>query len=130
MAGATVVLAACDFDPPSARRPTPPPPDPDQHVVDAARAELSDLISRLSATSGASALVACHRTQLAALGGEPPPVAPRSRPFTHTQTVTRERRASRRFAGWARTCQDGDLARVLASVSAGIQMQPVLREPS
>jgi hypothetical protein len=130
VAGAAVVLAACDFDPPSAAPPTPPPPDPDQHVVDAARAELADLISRLSATSGASALVACHRTQLAALGGDPPPATSRSKPFTDTQTVTRERRACLRFARWARTCQSGDLARVLAAVSAGIQMQPVLRESS
>jgi hypothetical protein len=128
--GAAATLAACDLDPTSSPRPAPAPPDPDQHVVDAARAELRGLISRLSATSGVSALVVCHRTQLAALGGDPPPVTRRSRPLTHPQTVARERLAARRFDRWARTCRSGDLARVLASVSAGIQMQPVLREPS
>jgi hypothetical protein len=130
VAVATVLLAACDFDPPSAKPPAPPTPDPDQQVVDAARAELADLISRLSATSGESALVACHRNQLAALGGKPPPATRRSRPFTHPQTVARERRAAGRFAQWARSCHSGDLARVLAAVCAGIQMQPVLRESS
>ncbi len=98
--------------------------------MDAARAELTGLISRLSATSGASALVACHLTQLAALGGGPVRLTRRSRPFTHTQAVAHERRAAERFARWATTCRSGDLARVLASVSAGIRMQPVLREPS
>lgn len=128
VAGAAVTLAACSFDPPSAEGPAPPPPDPDQRVVDAARAELTALIARLSATSGAGALVACHRTQLAALAGRPPSVTRRTRPLTHAQAVARERRAALRFAQWARSCHSGDLARVLAAVSAGIEMQPVLRE--
>jgi hypothetical protein len=50
--------------------------------------------------------------------------------LTPTQTVSRERRAAERFTRWAITCQNGDLARVLASVAAGIRMQPVLREAS
>jgi hypothetical protein len=128
--GAALTLTSCDLDPSSSAGSAPPPPDPDQHVVDAARVELSGLISRLSATSGATALVACHRTQLAALGGDPPPVTRRSRPFTPAQAVARERRAALRFAAWARTCHSGDLARILASVSAGIGMQPILRGPS
>jgi hypothetical protein len=129
LAGAGALLTACDFDPPSAEGPSPPPPDPDQSVVDAARAELTGLVSRLSATSGASALVTCHLAQLAALGGAPPPVTRRSRPLTQAQAVARERRAADRFAHWATTARSGDLARVLAAVSAGIRMQPVLREP-
>jgi hypothetical protein len=130
VAGAAATISSCRFDPPSAEGPASPPPDPDQKVADAARAELTALISRLSATSGSSALVACHLTQLRALGGARPPVTPRSRPLTHVETVARERRAAQRFARWATTCHSGDLARVLASVSAGIRMQPVLREPS
>jgi hypothetical protein len=42
--------------------------------------------------------------------------------------VVRERRAADRFTRWASTCQNGDLARVLASVAAGIQMQPLLQK--
>jgi hypothetical protein len=128
--GAALALGGCDLDPSSSPRAVAPRPNPDQKVVDAARAELSDLISRLSATSGAAALEACHRTQLRALGGQSPPVTRRSRPFSAAQAVARERRAATRFDGWARTCDDGDLARVLASVSAGIRMQPVLVEPT
>jgi hypothetical protein len=96
--------------------------------VTAARAELSGLIAGLSATSGAAGLVACHRAQLAALGGHPRPVNPRSRPLTPARVIARERRAVARFTHWATTCSDGDLARVLASIAAGISMQHVLRE--
>jgi hypothetical protein len=128
----SAVLTGCDLDP---RSPDSSPtaaatPDPDQDVVEAARAELRGLLLRLAVTSGAGALVACHRTQLAALQGDPPPTTQRARPFTPAQTVARERRAAQRFERWALTCQNGDLARVLASVSAGIRTQPVLRERS
>jgi hypothetical protein len=103
-------------------------PDPDQDIVDAARTELRGLLTRLSATSGAASLVACHRAQLAALQGAPPPTTQRGRPLTSAQILARERRAAGRFTHWANTCQNGDLARVLASVAAGIRMQPVLRD--
>ena len=38
-----------------------------------------------------------------------------------------EKRAADRFETWAVACRNGDLARVLASVAAGIRMQPELR---
>jgi hypothetical protein len=125
---ATVSLAGCQFDPSPASAPAPSPGvDPDVHVVDAARAELSGLVARLRATSGTAALVACHRAQLAALGGHPPPITQRSAPLTPAQVVARERRAADRFTGWAASSANGDLARVLASIAAGIRMQPVVR---
>jgi hypothetical protein len=134
-AGLTAALAGaglaggCDLDPSSSSAPrASASPDPDAPVLTAARTELSGLIARLSASSGTAALVACHRAQLAALGGRPRPVTHRSRPLTPAATVVRERRAVARFTHWASTCADGDLARVLASVAAGIRMQPVLRE--
>lgn len=99
-------------------------------MVTAARAELSGLIALLSASTGTAALVACHRAQLAALGGGAPSTTGRSRPLTPAAAIARERRAVARFTHWASTCADGDLARVLASVAAGIRMQPVLRESS
>jgi hypothetical protein len=125
---AGTALSGCDLGPSSTSRPAATlPPDPDQHLVDAARAELRGLLTRLSATTGASSLVACHRAQLAALGGEPPAATGRGRPLTPVATAARERRAAERFARWAVACQNGDLARLLASVAAGIRMQPVLR---
>src|SRR5262245_30474510 len=67
------VLSGCDLDPTTSSTPAPVAPrDPDQDIVDAARAELTGLIVRLSATDGARSLVAVHRVQLAALDGEPP----------------------------------------------------------
>jgi hypothetical protein len=130
MAGA-VALNGCDLDPTTSSAPTVgAPPDPDRGVVDAARAELSSLISRLSATGGGAALVAVHRKQLAALDGEPPTATLAARSLTPRQVVTREGRAAERFTRWAITCENGDLARVLASIAAGIAMQPVFRGAS
>jgi len=127
VAGAGLV-GGCDLDLHPASTPArPPTPDPDQRIVEAARAELSRLLVRLSATTGTAALIACHRVQLAALDGTPPSPTRRGRPLARTQLVARERRAADRFTGWALACQNGDLARVLASVAAGIRMQPVLR---
>lgn len=125
------LLGGCDLDPGSSSTPAAePPPDPDQHIVEAARAELSGLVRRLSATAGAGSLVVAHRVQLAALDGDPPSTTQRGRPLTPAQTVAREHRAAERFTRWAVTCQNGDLARVLASIAAGIRMQPVLRDAS
>lgn len=129
-AGAGLV-GGCRFDPstPAAPRAS-ASPDPDAAVLAAAHAELGSLIARLSASSGTADLVACHRTQLAALGGRQPSITDRGRPLTPAETVVRERRALSRFTHWAVTCSDGDLARVLASVAAGIRMQPVLQAAS
>jgi hypothetical protein len=126
-AGAGLV-GGCRFDPstPAAPRAS-ATPDPDAAVLAAAHAELGSLIARLSASSGTADLVACHRTQLPALGGRPPAITRRSRPLEPAQVVVHERRAVTRFTHWAATCSDGDLARVLASVAAGITMQPVLQ---
>lgn len=101
--------------------------DRDAEILAAARAELRMLVTRLSATTGAGPRVARHRVQLAALGGEPPSPTRRSRPLSPAATAAHERRAADRFTRWALSCQNGDLARVLASVAAGIRMQPVLQ---
>ena len=122
-------LGGCDLDPwSSSSSPAALPKDPDQLVVEAARRELRGLLLRLSATSGTAALVACHRTQLVALQGRPPAATRRSRPFTTAQVAAHERRAAERFTHWALTCRNGELARVLACIAAGIRMQPDLQE--
>ena len=121
------IFTGCDLDPGTSSRPQEgPAPDPDADIVDAARSELRGLLARLRSTSGTASLVACHRQQLMVLQGDPP--AGRGRPLTKAQTVARELRAAERFKHWALACDSGDLARVLASVAAGIEMQPVLRE--
>jgi hypothetical protein len=123
-------LTGCDLDPTSSAPAAPPPPDPDQAIVTAARAELSELITRLGGAAATAPLVAVHRIQLAALQGEPPPVAAGRPPPSRDRIVARERRAADRFTRWASASANGDLARVLASVAAGIRMQPVLRDAS
>jgi len=123
-------LAGCDLDPTSSGPAAEPSADPDEAIVTAARAELSDLITRLGTGTGTAALVSVHRIQLAALQGEPPATTGRSRTLSRTRTVVRERRAAERFTRWASASESGDLARVLASIAAGIRMQPVLRGAS
>jgi hypothetical protein len=122
-----VGLTSCDLDPSSSAPAVEPSPDADQVIVLAARAELSGLIVRLGNSPRTAALVSVHRTQLAALQGDPPPSAATVRPPTPAQIVAREQRAADRFSRWAATSGSGDLARVLASIAAGIRMQPVLR---
>jgi hypothetical protein len=127
-----VGLTSCDLDPSSSAPAVEPSPDADQVDADqvivlAARAELSGLIVRLGNSPRTAALVSVHRTQLAALQGDPPPSAATVRPPTPAQIVAREQRAADRFSRWAANSGSGDLARVLASIAAGIRMQPVLR---
>lgn len=124
------VVSGCDLDPRSSSDPqVVPSTDPDQHLVEAARAELRSLLARLPAAGGTVALVACHRQQLEALQGQPPTRT--GQRLSHARLVARERRAVDRFTGWAQKAENGDLARVLASVAAGISMQPMLRtEPA
>jgi hypothetical protein len=121
-------LSACDLDPSTSSEPRAvPSPDPDQQLVEAARTELRGLIRQLPVTSGTATLIECHRQQLDALQGDPPSASAHRR-LSRAQVAARERRAAERFSHWALTAQNGDLARVLASVAAGIRMQPVLRE--
>jgi hypothetical protein len=123
-------LEGCDLDPHSSSSPSSAPaPDPDEHIVDAARRELGNLLYWLPATGPAAPLLVIHRRQLRALDGHPRPHTRRGPSWTTADARVRERRAAERFAHWAVTCRNGDLARVLASVAAGIRMQPLLREP-
>jgi hypothetical protein len=124
------VLTGCDLDPHSSPQPSSAPsPDPDEHIVDAARAELRDLLYWLPATGPTASLIECHRLQLAALDGHPRRPTRRGPSWTTAKAVARERRAAGRFTRWALTSHNGDLARVLASIAAGIRMQPALRQP-
>jgi hypothetical protein len=120
------LLTGCDLDPGSSSTPSAEPtPGPDERIVAAARSELVLLLRHLPPRGATASLAACHRAQLLALEGTPPTRTHRA--FTPAQVVARERRAADRFERWATSCGNGDLARVLASIAAGIRMQPVLR---
>jgi hypothetical protein len=123
-------LSGCDLDPDSSSTPQAvPSSDPDQDILDAARAELGGLLERLPKKGSTASLSAIHRQQLEALQGDPPTSVRRPHP-PRAWIVKRERRAADRFDQWALDAENGDLARVLASVCAGIRMQPLLREAS
>ncbi len=121
-------LTGCDLDPTSSSPAAQRSPDPDEAVVTHARAELSSLITRFGGRPSTAALAAVHRVQLAALQGEMPTDTAASRPLDPARVRALERRAADRFSRWASAAENGDLARVLASIAAGIRMQPVLRE--
>ena len=129
---ATAALSGCDLGTDSSSTPAAPPsPDPDERLLLAARAELGVLIARISASNGPALLTELervHRTQLRALGGEPRPRPRRAKPLTPAELVAREQVAATRFTTWGRHAQSGDLARVLASIAAGIRMQPLLQD--
>lgn len=122
----SALLTGCDLDLTGSPQAS-SPPDPDARLVTAARAELSGLIAAVSTTHGNAALLASHHAQLAALGGTPPPLTTRRRPVSTARLRHEERRAAARFAHWAVTARAGDLARVLASVAAGIRMEPIVQ---
>lgn len=128
-------LSGCDLDPRSS--PTPaaaPPPDHDERILLAARAELTGLIARLRVSlvspHPAAVLVdleQAHLTQLAALDGRAPsPSSPGVRVRAlraGPRLVAREALAVSRFTTWAERAVSGDLARVLAATAAGIRTQ-------
>jgi len=135
VAGA-VALGGCDLDPRSS--PTPaaaPPPDHDERILLAARAELTGLIARIRVAAADPAQVdpdsflldleQAHVTQLAALDGTPrPSSSPGVRPLHDgPRLVAREQLAIARFTAWAEHARSGDLARVLAATAAGIHTQ-------
>lgn len=135
-------LAGCDLTDPGTpgASPTPTPAaDPDAALVDAVRAELDELfvlVSTLSDRSprlrgplaGLLAAHTAHRAVLAEDGAtedratEPPPTTvPGGDPAElWAMVVPREQQASARLVDWAVAAQSGTLARLLASMAAGI----------
>lgn len=134
---APVVLAGCDIDPPSRADPTssatPEPPEDSelvaavvtalvraQGVLDAARAAVPDLATRLDPA------VAAHAAHLEVLVGavpesEVPAPDPSSVPARPAAALGAVRRSEQRLLREVRTgcleARSGDLARVLASVA-------------
>lgn len=122
-ATAGLAVTGCRFDPaPSAAPTAHPTPDPDARLVTQARSELSALIDHLGGAAAAVTLVAAHRVQLTALGGRHRARRRGPAAVGRPQIVARERTAADRFAGWAAAASSGELARLLASIAAGIDM--------
>lgn len=135
-------LAGCDLTDPGTPGTSPTPTtaaDPDAALVDAVRAELDELFVLVSTLSDRSprlraplaGLLAAHTAHRAVLAqdedaededaGPPAVTVPRGDPAElWAMVVPRERQAGARLADWAVAARSGALARLLASMSAGI----------
>lgn len=133
---AGAVLSGCDALDPSSPAASPSPDaatDPDAALVDRVRVELDELLALVSglhrrqpalrpSLEGLLAMHTAHRDVLVEPGlPTPSPRAPRGAPDElWSLLVSRERIARKRLAGWAVDARSGTLARLLASMSAGI----------
>lgn len=125
-----MALAACSgpvVEQLEAPRSTPPvPPNPDQPVVDSVIEAMSVLVSRLRPLGprdpALADLVALHDAHLARLGppSEPVTIAPVSVRFSPAQVRAREEALRDQLADHAAEVQNGELARLLASMSAAV----------
>lgn len=131
-----MVLAGCDLDPPAADPPSSSSPttsaDPDTALVDAVVAELDELVvlvteaadrrPRLAPELAAfAALHQAHRSVLPERDGDA--TVPRitgSPRAVGDQVRRRELQARSRLADWSVAAESGALARLLASMSAGV----------
>jgi hypothetical protein len=106
--------------------------DPDAALVDSVLAELGELSGLVAAGSTYAslrtplrALSELHAAHVEALDGEPavgeaPTVAFAGPSDALRRVRAREQQAQRRLAGWAVAAESGALARLLASMSAGV----------
>ena len=145
--GSALVLAGCEGSAPPAAAPSPTsspttatseavPDDPDEALVATVVAELDELIAFTSGAAAArprisawpAAFETLHRTHRAVLTDDEEEDTGPARVRGSAQEVVgrvtrREEQAQRRFAEWAITAQSGQLARLLASMSAAVAQQ-------
>jgi hypothetical protein len=143
------VLSGCDLDDLGPGGPDPTPGaggeaevDADQGVVDDAVADLARTAALLTATrtrfprlrARVAPLHALHLAHLETLGGAPDdagdaggapatPAVPGSARAAWSEVRTLESRLQRRLADWSVAARSGDLARVLASMSAAVAQE-------
>lgn len=137
------VLTGCDVtgsDPEAS--PTPPSAavDPDQQLADRAAAEVAGTLALVTAAAGRGrqlarlldGLVTVHEAHLQVLvppaETTPVPELRGSAEEALDQVLRRERLTQRRLADWSVAAASGQLARLLASMSAAIAQQLVATE--
>ncbi len=136
LAGA-VALAGCDLDPPAADPPSSSSTattsgDPDTALVDAVIAELDELVALVTEAADRRPLLAPELAALAALHQAHRDVLPERDGDVAVPRITgsprdvgdlvrrRALQARSRLADWAVAAESGALARLLASMSAGV----------
>lgn len=132
-----VVLAGCDLDPPAADPPSSPTTpttsdDPDSVLVDAVIAELDELVALVTEAAERRPLLAPELAAFAALHQAHRQVLPERDGDVAAPRITgsprdvgdlvrnREHQTQSRLADWAVAAESGALARLLASMSAGV----------
>ena len=132
----TAALAGCDADrrdaDPAGRTAPAAGTDPDADLVTAVTAELDELVALVTAAAARRPLLArdlaafsslhqAHRATLPERDTEPPRPRITGTPReVAAQLLRREEQARRRLADWALGAESGALARLLASMSAGV----------
>lgn len=127
-----VALAGCEDNRPDADPRESVPTDPDTALVEAVSAELDELVALVTLAADRRPLLAgglapfaalhqAHRAVLPDRDAEPPrPRVAGSPQEVAGQVLRREVQARNRLADWAVAAESGALARLLASMSAGV----------
>lgn len=127
-----VALAGCEEGRPDADPPEPAPAAPDTALVEAVTAELDELVALVTIAADRRPLLAAglapfaalhqaHRAVLPDRDAEPPrPRVAGSPREVAWQVLRREAQARNRLADWSVAAESGALARLLASMSAGV----------
>ncbi|WP_193605515.1 hypothetical protein [Nocardioides dongkuii] len=136
-----VAVGGCDLDDldprsdpaPGSGEPSEPPADADADLVETVVTALSTALAATSAVpprdrAALRPLARLHRRHLAELGADEP-VEGGVASMTAAQVRSREERLQRRLADWAVQAESGELARVLASMSAAVAQQLALPAP-
>jgi hypothetical protein len=124
-AGGLVVVAGCDD---GDERPAPAPspsPSPDTALVDRVLIELAGA-ERVASAAGELELAALHRAHIEALDGTPPTHEP-GRTASKDAVDRREQRLQTHLVAAAVAAESGELARLIASMSAAVAQRQVSR---
>jgi hypothetical protein len=122
-----VPVAGCDLRPDATPAP-PEPPTADELLVDRVVASLRTARDVALATPHGASVAAVHAEHLAALGAtdpssSPSPSAPTTPPTPSAGLRATEAALQTTLAEAARSAEDGDLARLLASMAASVAQQ-------
>jgi hypothetical protein len=121
-----VAVAGCDDGDEKSPAPTvTPTPDPDTALVDRVLTELAGA-ERLASAAGELELAALHRAHIEALDGTPPTGVP-GRQVGADAVHEREQRLQAHLVEAAVAAESGELARLLASMSAAVSQRQAAR---
>jgi hypothetical protein len=125
VAGGVVAVAGCDDGDEKPAPSATPGPDPDTALVERVLTALAGA-ERVASAVGELELAALHRAHIEALDGTPPTGEP-GRTTSREAVRRREQRLRTRLVDAAVAAESGELARLLASMSAAVAQREVAR---